>query len=70
MKYKGLNKYYFGIGFKKDAARWAWYRIFFYFFKYIKDPERGEMMQRKIHYKGFILEKYLNLDLRDRAIEL
>lgn len=61
MKYKGLNKIYFGIGIEDDYATLNRAKIFFYWFKLVRKNPEGEMLKRGRDYKGFILEKTIRI---------
>lgn len=61
MKYKGLNKIYFGIGLRDDFRTCCGIEFYFYFFKLIQKNPEGEMLKRKRDYKGFNLSKVFRL---------
>lgn len=61
MKYKGLNKIYFGIGLEDDYATFNHKRFYFYFFKLIQKNPEGEMLKRDSDYKGFNINKPFKL---------
>lgn len=55
MKYKGVNKWYYGIALEEDYACWTHYRFRIYYFKLLERPHEGESFQ-KMHRKGFFKE--------------
>lgn len=61
MKYKGLNKVYFGIGVEDHYASMAYYVFFFYWFRLVQKAPEGERLKRGRDYKGFLIEKRFRL---------
>jgi hypothetical protein len=55
MKYKGLNKIYFGIGLRDDYRTFVHKEFYFYLFKLIQKNPEGEILKRGRDYKGFNL---------------
>lgn len=57
MKFKGINKLYFGIGIRPDFRTRDHSEIYFYCFYLLKRNDEGVMMVRGKNYKGFMLSK-------------
>lgn len=57
IKYKGINKIYFGIGFRDDYATFNHKAFYFYWFKLIKEESPEWEMKRGRDYIGFYIIK-------------
>lgn len=55
MKYKGINKIYFGIGLRDDYQTLNHKIFFFYLFKLKQKNPEGEMLKKGRDYIGFNL---------------
>lgn len=53
MKYKGINKIYFGIGLEDDYATLNHKLFYFYWFKLLQKNPEGKMLKRGRDYIGF-----------------
>lgn len=60
MKYKGINKIYFGIGLEDDYATFNHKLFYFYWFKLLQKNPEGESLKRGRDYVGF------NINIRFR----
>jgi len=61
MKYKGINKIYFGIGIEDDFRIFVGKKAYFYCFKLIQQNPQGEILKRGRDYRGFNLYKNIRI---------
>lgn len=61
MKYKGLNKTYFGIGLEDDFLTFTHKVFYFYWFKLLQKNPEEETLKRGRDYKGFIINFRLKI---------
>lgn len=61
MKYKGINKIYFGIGIEDDSATINNKCFYFYWFKLKQINPEGEMLKRGRDFIGFHIQKRIKI---------
>jgi len=61
MKYKGINKIYFGIGLEDDFTTFNHKLFYFYWFKLKQVNPEGEILKRGRDFIGFNIQKRIKI---------